>query len=649
MSACNGCSADDLNFRYSFFMLLISALLQFHWLEHLLFFNYPMLAFVSLSLLMAHFCLSEFSYLNGYIVRCLPALMTVVAIPFVSSFSYTLIFSFSIVMGFQDKMSDFIRDLGSASYEMFPTMDYIVITSSMIAWAVSAIVLFNGAGAILLHDAILSLAVFNCSRIARSMFASKQHRCNDSGKVRIARGHQNLEVAISNLKKGDVIIIDDKEEGVVMPVAVSIEKDARYMSGAEKVELADNDIDHVDAGTKVYSGSPTVKRDYVPDDFRHQDTDNNIVKSFLMSMYMFSFVFSSFVGYTLGPAQGFAHLSQCLMLVCPCVYTTIKYSLLDKNDKNQHSHGFDIRNLPIINGLFRQKITVVIDRTFTLSHPRGGDQSGDYVMDHEVAEMVKALNKDSGYDVFVLSGHHDEENSQKVEERRKEMARALGLSDDRVIFDKKYHGEHSEKGKFVEDIRRNRLGRRLGREPNIWDKLSGYICPRVVVMVGNDINDQDAFDKADLSIGVGAYQNSISPDIKIKNHKDLKGLYEFLNNQKKSSFYASVLIAISMMFTVLAMASIIGLTFLGFSISTGLICTINSAYCTITAISSYIMREEHKDKSISCCDQPRVSPPMSGRGTCNEQQCSTCRRKDFGLPFRKVDDKYCSLAPNGYC
>ena len=104
-----------------------------------------------------------------------------------------------------------------------------------------------------------------------------------------------------------------------------------------------------------------------------------------------------------------------------------------------------------------------------------------------------------------------------------------------------------------------------------------------------------------------------------------------------------------MMFTVLAMASIVGLTFLGFSVSTGLICTINSAYCTITAISSYIMREEHKDKSISCCDQPRVSPPMSGRGTCNEQQCSTCRRKDFGLPFRKVDDKYCSLAPNGYC
>lgn len=590
---CAGCSscADSNTKRgtlYGLFLAILGFVMQYSWAENLLFASAPIYAFSGLTLLLAHFCWIEFD-------RTWASLVT---------FTKNLV----------SKKQKF-----DWSWLKMPSMDSIVMLSIFVAWLASALAVFTGAGSILLHDAILSAGVFAYSRNLRGHLPKA-----------VVDSAGDMTVTLSNGQTKpvrDLVIGDEFQINQTMEAPVDLVFTGEYTQDESRVNGTNVPVK---ASTPVHRGQARVTASYQPQQFRDHELDDNVVKYFLLAFYAISLVFSSLVSWQLGLLEGIRRLTQCLMLVCPCVYLSIKTRVQSSLKKFSSDNGYRINKLPTIGG----RVVAVFDRTRTLAFQDQTRPNEDFNIAPDKLNMIRRL-RDKGIPVLILSAHdgsdqNGEPNEAIRERRRIEMRNLLGLEDHQVMFG------CSNKQDEIKKIKRNVSALLLGRNPNWWDKLVGVFRPNTVIMVGNDHQDVAAMQASHCSVLVGSgFGTSNAHDISILDHSMLNTFDQFIDRHKKNSLLIRVLNGLVMLISSVALAFVLGFSFGSFALAPGMVCSFSSFICLFASIRlpTFGLKQFFKLKSVESTPIPDESKKPKSVSPCEENNCSGCKAKRYNNLF----------------
>tara|TARA_Y100000992_G_scaffold256297_1_gene189751 strand:- start:2308 stop:4311 length:2004 start_codon:yes stop_codon:yes gene_type:complete len=557
-SCCDAVEEKSSSKHYSLLMSILGFLLQSHRVERLLFGQSPLIAFLCLSLLLGHFCYVSFKPVWDDLYNRLTMK--------------------------QPKSEDPSQVQPPVTFQL-PAMERIVLSVVILTWLVSLMAILSGAGEILLHDAILSAGVFSYTRSLRAQMANRQaNYMADAVIDEVYSGNTRMSKKVSELLPDDryEIVSTSQDQYVEAPVQLMLASGGVYIH--DETTTVVNKPTLIQPGTPIVSGEVTVVQSYQRQSFRHHELDDWHVKMFLIGFYFISFVMACAMAYTSGILAASVSLAECLMLVCPCVYVSIKARFHQAlvNKASQSKWPITVNKF----SLLRSRVVVVFDRTRTLAFPHS--RGDDYQISQDKIDMIAEL-KSKGFLIAVVSAHNGSNgpgqsgNEALTKSRREDMARLLDLPLHQLVFN------CSQKEKQIQMLRQNQSSLILpgGRQPTWLDRLRGFINPNTVVMVGNDEQDKAAMQVSDCGIMIGDGSGvSDAFDIKIARPVDLNFLPEFLSHQRRYSGGVRHLSRLVMSISVVSLMLVLGLPIGGIAIAPCLVCAFSSVICLIASVPS---------------------------------------------------------------
>lgn len=428
-----------------------------------------------------------------------------------------------------------------------PSIDNIVVVSALMQWALSVLVIYHPLMAtceLMLNDAMLTLAVYNLGRWLRSHWQSSALAHNHNTIIRVMRQQNEsllkgntyhvLDIPVIELKIGDIISVDQKDhaQGVLLPVKLETAHDTvrthsnpvthSYRDCAsEKSVMLEGEKIFLPANQVIYSGNWRVLEDYqsIHDSKETKeiqkekaDRDEKLTRIFVITLHVLALLIAVNTGYYSGFFTGLKTLCLALMVSCPCIYFIVPPALQNKIteylDYAEDTKGNIISSfiqtstttLPSLK--WRKKI--VFDRTGTTFVQDPNNPDGPYIISKANRNMIRSLVR-QGCEVYLLSGHSTGGCEEHLADTKKLLAK-LGVPEQNIMFDKKYHGSDSRKGDVIYNLQHFNHFHHEKPKSFIY-KYSQliYRCffPATVIMIGDDDNDFSAMRQADMSIAVG--------------------------------------------------------------------------------------------------------------------------------------------------
>lgn len=477
-------------------------------------------------------------------------------------------------------------------YLNYPSTKHIILLWSVLLCEISIAHVLHPFGHIfsnMLPDALLLLGSYNISTWIKQRMQSHITSNNHNKRINIKVNGNQTSIPIAMLKKGMRVCINRE---TLLPVT-SISHGCLITDDAAEKQIMTREGEHITANVWYHKGEVSATQDYKATQLKtitahNKDDDNRL--SYILSLGLgISMSLAIKTAYTTHSLiKGLQSLCMNLLVSCPCVFTVTKPILYHKFLQWLEKNTSILFNK--IAHCFRPNI-VIFDRTNTLYQVNPKVPNGPYQLIPNAKDWLKELASNN-ITCYILSGH----NTGQWEKNHQNCCKELNgiLKPEHILFDKKYHNDHSAKAKVIKQLQK--YGQ-LKQPTTILGRCYQYIRRIIgnytVAMIGDGNNDSQAMQQADLAICVAKDLDNANDNVLRQAHfvsspEDLKNLPSLIQVLSNTNNLVSVFIvaALALNTTLLAIAN--GwLTVSAYILTPSLICTIASLGCiALTSVAS---------------------------------------------------------------
>ena len=473
----------------------------------------------------------------------------------------------------------------------YPSTKHIVLLWSVLLWEISIARILHPLGDIfnnMLPDALLLLGSYNISTWVKQRMQSHITADNHNKLINVKINGKQTAIPIATLKKGMRICID---KDTLLPVT-SISHGCLITDDAAEKQVMTGEGEHITANVWYHKGEVSATQDYKATSLRtiaayNKDNDErlNYILSLGLAITISLAVNTAYTTHSL--IKGLQSLCINLLVCCPCVFTVAKPILHHKFLQWLENNTSILFNK--ITHCFRPNI-IIFDRTNTLYQANPKAPSGPYQLISNAKTWLKELTNNN-ISCYILSGH----NTGQWEKNHHNCCSELNgiLKAEHILFDKKYHNDHSAKAKVIKQLQK--YGQ-LKQPTTLLERCYQYIRQifgnYTVAMIGDGNNDSQAMQQADLAICVAkdidnANDNVLRHAHFVSSPKDLENLPSLIKVLSNTNSLISLFITTALIFNTTLLAIANG----WFSVSSymqtpSLICTIASLGCVVLTIAA---------------------------------------------------------------